>query len=189
MKICSYILYPAPADDARRAALLSVLWGELAKNAYNETSLKVQTSGNITVDRAIRAIIRDIAIENLAVGDLPYTNDVKKAVHNAHLAAETLAVIRAISETGAKGSLNKAVFALDKVGIASRTRRFNSWRSHKAEGIKLAMCRSSNEHSSSARAHVNAIIGIAREIRNFATAWPHLNQRELWEVPARWSRL
>lgn len=75
MEICSYILYPAPADDARRAALLSMLWGELSKNAYSETTLKVQTSGNIAVDRSIRTIIREIAIENLAVGHLPYTNE------------------------------------------------------------------------------------------------------------------
>lgn len=108
----------------------------------------------------------------------------KKAVDNAHLAAEVLAVIRAISETGVKGSLNKAVFALEKVGMASRTRLFDSWRSHKSVAhIKLAMCVVHEMNIPALQGQIIAIIGIAREIQRFATLHGHILTSEIWEVP------
>jgi hypothetical protein len=183
MEILSYILHPS--DETLRSAELSLLWGNLAKSTYSESYLQLETTKNAAVDRAIRTAIREFAVEKFATGHLFSTAEIKKAAEAAGLAAQILATIRGISEAGANGSLNKAVFILDKVGIAGRTRAFKAWRSHKSVAhLKLAISVVAQMGIFDAKGKVEAIMGIAREVQAFATVNGHIPESEIWEVPA-----
>jgi hypothetical protein len=186
-EICTYIWNPT--DELQRAAIMSEIWAMVAKNAYDPNIIKLPVICKLA-DYEVRSTIREKAIEKLMFGRIgPSVKEMEKAAENADLAAQILSVIRSISEAGFDGSVNKAVFVLDRVGVAGRTRLFKAWQTHKSVAhLKLAMIVAAqmgkrNPQVEQIRSRVETILGIAREIQTYAIANNHIPLNEIWEVP------